>query len=109
MKLFQKILLSIIPTIFIVSFIYVFIINTNISMNNYFLIWGINLTLIIINNILLLLFILNSRISKKEKILYIMLNLSIILFQYFYIWIIDNKLPCVTSSHIAKSGDIAAN
>jgi len=97
MKLFQKILLSIIPTIFIISFIYVFI-STNISIENYFLIWKVNLILIIINDILLLLLIINSKISKKEKILYIMLNFSIILYQFFYIWFVDNKFPRTSKS-----------
>ena len=86
----QKILLSIFPVLAFLFFIDT-ILFLSIPYEVYFKAWLILFALMIIQTIVLLPRIYRKQMPTKTKTMYIVLSISIVLFQLYYVWHLDEK------------------
>ncbi len=86
----QKILLSIFPII-VTVFIFDTILFNKIPYEYYVTFWFILFVLMIIQSIILIIRILKLKMESGNKAFYVILIFSIIWFQLYYIWYLDDR------------------
>gem|GEM_PF-4161103 len=86
----QKILLSIFPVLAFLFFMDT-ILFTSIPHEVYFKAWLILFALMIIQSIVLVPRIYRKQMPPETKTIYIVLSISIVLFQLYYVWHLDEK------------------
>src|SRR5690606_8178522 len=96
-NLFFKILLSLFPFLFTLFIMDLFVFE-KISFEVYGKVWFFLFILMLFQTVFLLFFLSKRKIRTEKKILFIFLMISIVWFQLYYIWVIDDKIITKTNS-----------
>ena len=86
----QKSMLSVFPLFGTLFFLESFFFEMN-SYESYIQIWWLLLILMVFQMVFLLLRIKKIRIDKSLSLIYIILILTVIIFQLYYVWKLDDK------------------